>query len=653
MRAPFLALVGTVVLAAAAAGPAQARSLEFEPCAGTPDYECASLDVPLDPEARAPGALRLHVRRLVETRDGSQVLVALAGGPGQGSTRFIDDFADVLAEGLEDRQLIVLDQRGTGDSGALTCDALRSIPLTAPAARLSPRVGRCGRQLGDRRRSYTTTEAVADLEALRRGLGVQRLSLFGVSHGAYVAQRYARRYPAAVDGLVLDSPLPQDQNGPFDHPSYAAVSRILGQLCAVGRCRGITRSPLDDVRALAARLRRAPLAGRFFDARGRARAVRLGGEPALFDLLVSSDFSPRLRAALPAAMASARRGDRAPLLRLLAIDNGLADQSDGDEAPQEFSNALFFATSCQEKPVPWTTPAAPLAERGPLRRAALTALPSAVFSPFSRAAADSTLLGTKLCERWPPTAVAPVPQPGPIDAPALVLSGLTDLRTPTEGARRVASLITDASLVAVPGAGHSVVSSRLRCVETALTRFFASEAVGNPCAGRAASAYGTAPSLRAPVRLSRVPLRGLRGLGARLAAGAFATVRDAAEVVAMQGVLDRPLGFGGLRGGSACARPGEVGADGQRAVRLTFDRSSYLPGLLVSGRAVLAGRRIVSARLSVRRRPGLRTDLALAGRHLIRSVGSRRAAGRVPVRALSVRNVSVAGALGAAGRGCR
>ena len=57
------------------------------------------------------------MRRLSETREGRGVLVALAGGPGQGATEFIDDFAGILAEGLVDRQLIVLDQRGTGRSG--------------------------------------------------------------------------------------------------------------------------------------------------------------------------------------------------------------------------------------------------------------------------------------------------------------------------------------------------------------------------------------------------------------------------------------------------------------------------------------------------------------------------------------------------------
>ena len=70
--------------------------------------------MPLDPAAPGGESLALEVRRLIETRDGRGVLVALAGGPGQGATDFIDDFAGVLAEGLVDRQLIVLDQRGTG-----------------------------------------------------------------------------------------------------------------------------------------------------------------------------------------------------------------------------------------------------------------------------------------------------------------------------------------------------------------------------------------------------------------------------------------------------------------------------------------------------------------------------------------------------------
>lgn len=647
MRARLVAVLAVAFLTAGT--DAVAAPLEFAPCHGTPDYECATLPVPLDPTGTEPGTLQLGVRRLVETREASEVLVALGGGPGQGSTDFVDDFADVLAEGLEDRQLIVLDQRGTGESGALECDALSGVPAAGTAAVLLPHVGRCGEQLGDVRRFFTTAETVEDLEALRRGLGVARLSIFGISYGSYVAQRYARRYPGAVDRLVLDSPVAQDQGGPFDRTSYEAVARVLRRLCSRGRCRAITSTPVADLRRLAHRLASRPLRGRVFDFRGRPRRISLASQAELFDLLVSSDFSPALRAALPAAVRGALRGDRSPLLRLLAIDSGSSDPREFDEQnedPSEFSNALFFATTCQEKPLPWGSADAPLAERRARRDAALTALPAGAFAPFGPAAADSTQLGTALCERWPPTRVAPVPEPGPIDAPALILSGLSDLRTPTAEARRTAALISDPSLVTVVDGPHSLVSSRLACVQVALTRFFAGESVGNPCAG--ARTPGLAPPLTplAPRALRDVRTSRLHGPGARVVAGALGTLRDAARLVAAQGPLDARVRFGGLRGGAVCARPGTADAAGPRSLVIVLRRAAYVPGVRLSGRAVLRGRALVRMRLSA---PGpARGELRLRGRRVIGHWNRRTVAVRATRRALRMPGAPVARALATA-----
>lgn len=632
-----------------------ARALDFAPCAATPDYECASLPVALDPADPASGTLALHVRRLIETREAPEAIVALAGGPGQSSTRFIDDFADVLAQGLEDRQLVVVDQRGTGDSEALTCPALDAVPAaTISAEALGDRVERCGEQLGDRRRLFTTTEVVEDLDQVRRGLGLRRISLFGVSYGAYVAQRYARRHPDNVDRLVLDSPVAQDQGGPFDRSSYAAVSRVLRELCGAGRCRQITDDPVADLRRLAARLRRGPITGTVADRRGRRRTQRLAGEAALFDLLVSSDFSPYLRAALPAAIAGAVRGDVAPLLRLVALDEGSGDPSafdPGNEDAREFSNALFFATTCAEKPLPWGAPTTPLDERPRLLRQALGRLPERSFFPFGPGAVASTQIGTAACARWPVTAPRPVPAPGPIQAPVLVLSGAADLRTPAAEAERVATFFPDPAVVVVPGEAHAVVSRRRGCVQEALRRFFRESAVGDPCAGLRVRppAAGLAPL--APQDLRRVRPAGTAGRPGRLLQAAVATVRDAARVVAVQGVLDAPIAFGGLRGGSVCARPGDADRSGRRSAVMTLSGVSYVPSVRITGTATLRERRMTGAQLTVRGADDGR--LTLRGRRLRGRLGGRAIDLRLPAGAVAVAPVTVPRGLAAGPTGCR
>ena len=116
------------------------------------------------------------------------------------------------------------------------------------------------------------------------------------------------------------------------------------------------------------------------------------GEADLFNVLLAGDLNPALRALLPAAVQSALHGDPDPLLRLKALSEGLIPnvplQPRGSqaerEADEEENNALFLATSCEEKPFPWQRSAAP-ATREAEARAALHALPSADLYPFDAA----------------------------------------------------------------------------------------------------------------------------------------------------------------------------------------------------------------------------------------------------------------------------
>ena len=365
---------------------------------------------------------------------------------------------------------------------------------------------------------------------------------------------------------------------------------------------------------------RLPVQGTVYDARGRPRVVRLESPGELFDLLVASDFSPALRAALPTAIVSAARGDAAPLARLVAVDRAAAA---ADDEPEAFSSALFFTTTCLEKPQPWGSAAASLAERSHQRLDALEALGD--LPPFGLAAADSTQVGTGFCLAFTPTEVAAPPVPGPIEATALVLSGSEDLRTPTEEARRTVADLRNGTLVRVPGAGHAVVSQNIACVRRAVSRFFAGVAVGNPCDARTAVRLRPAPRV--------VSQAGVRGRGAAVAAGVLATVEDAIRMAAIAGPLSEPFRGGGLRGGRFCAHPGEIGADGRRSLLLTLRSDRFARGLGVTGSAVVTRGRLSA--LSVHLRGHGR--LVLDGRVVrARGVRARVTASRLRMPGLTV-----------------
>ena len=491
-------LVAALLAASAALAPGSASALRWTKCPRDSHFECTWLRVPLDPSHVTPGTLKLRVKRLISTRARKRALIAMAGGPGQGATSAAVDFAITMgAAARRQRQLIVFDQRGTGLSGALNCPALqrRGDALDSEGAFLE--VGTCGADLGPRRAFYTTTESVADIEALRKALNLNRVSLLGVSYGTYVAQRYAAAHPDHTERLILDSLVPQNGGDVFQLPSFRAVPRVLRELCRARACAGVTRDPFVDVGNLTARLRKSPLTGRIYDRRGRPRQASFGESSKLFDLLLAGDINPLLRVTLLAAVKAANAGDPAPLLRLDAISRY------GKLVLTDDSNGLFVTTVCEESPVPWSSPLVPIADRSLLTYSALSAVPDLAVVPFDRQVALNAGAAL-LCHYWPQTAVAPVPAPATITAPTLVLSGRDDLRTPTEQAQAAMALLPNGSFVDVAGTGHSVMTADFtRCVERSILRFLSGKKVGDPCRGHSNTFLDPAPA--PPETLSKVP----------------------------------------------------------------------------------------------------------------------------------------------------
>ncbi len=281
-----------VVAEAAAAGP-------FKACAPGSPLLCARITVPLDRSGATPGTVNLHVERLRSRGPREGALLALAGGPGEAATPYVFDWAFTLRSALQNRDLVVLDQRGTGLSGVLRCRSL-FVPVTRTPLEQAQAAERCAQSLGPRRAHYTTRDSVDDIDAVRRAVGVDKITLFGVSYGTKVALGYAAKYPQHVERLVLDSVVEPTGPGAFSQESLAAVPRILRTLCVRG-CEEITQGPAGRSRGAAV-----------LDARGFAvRAAGRRGRPA--------QARPDRPAAAPGAVVrrglrphSARRAARRP-----------------------------------------------------------------------------------------------------------------------------------------------------------------------------------------------------------------------------------------------------------------------------------------------------------------------------------------------------
>jgi pimeloyl-ACP methyl ester carboxylesterase len=532
-------IAAAAVLSAAAAlavAAPTAGALTFTRCAAGSSFRCARLDVPLDRSGSVPGKVRLFIERRPPTIGPARgAVLVLAGGPGQAATPLAAEFATLLGPALRTRDLIVLDQRGTGKSGLLRCSRLERLDAhpDASPSEVAAAGEACANTLGPARAHYATIDSVEDVEAVRQAVGAPRLTLFGTSYGTKVAEAYAKRYPAQVDGLILDSVVLPDAGDPLARSTLAALPRVLGALCSGGACARFGLDPLPDLRRLSARFDAAPGSGTAFDGRGRRRTMLLDAS-ALAQIAVSGDFDPLLRADTPAAVRAALKGDRAPLARAL-----LRAAAVETAKPAEQSNALFAATVCEEVQQLWDR-STPIPDRLAAAQATIAGFPSSTFDPFGALAELKG--GTGLCLRWPNALADPALAPGPIpDVPVLILSGRNDLRTPLEDARRLASQLPHARLVALAHVGHAVLFDDLSgCAQQAVDTFFGARRAGS-CSG---TRRAIDPTDLPPTHIRQVdPLAGLPGKPGRTVRAALLTLQDAELHAPDSGRV------GGLRGG--------------------------------------------------------------------------------------------------------
>jgi len=573
MRRLLPAVAAAAALAAAA--PAAAKDRVY-PCPGTSGFTCHRIDVPLDRTGVVPGTISLRFA-VADGPKYPQALIALTGGPGQPGVAFGPSFQNELGSVLKHRRLIVLDQRGTGGSYALNCPEVQTIDSLQPI--YPGDVGGCADRLGPGRDGFASIETAYDIDAIRQALGLDKLSMYGVSYGTWVEQQYARTFPAHVDHIVLDSVVPPGSD-PYDLRIPEAFPRVMKAICVKHGCRGITGDMYADLVAVVQRIQQqGPIAGFFFNARGGREPVKVS-ETDLLNILVSSDLNPFLMARLPAALFSARHGDDMPLLRLR---RDAAGPSDG---LGDFSSGLFVATTCLDQDLPYSY-SDPIDVRRQKADAALAAVPEQDFFPFSRPAIDVSSV-PEICLQWPdgsfrPEATGPMP-----DVPTLILSGTVDMRTSREGALALKSEIPHAQFLALSGSGHDVGDSDYTgCVDKGLQRFFADKTVGNPCRNKhvgATNAIVPPLSLSAVRPVPHLPL----ALGKVLRATAT-TVADAAfsDDEAYYAGFDDYSG-GGLRGGHYTAITTGAGD------LLLLKNVQYVPHVVVSGSAVLSGTTLVA-----------------------------------------------------------
>jgi pimeloyl-ACP methyl ester carboxylesterase len=559
----------------AAFAPSNAHGrLHLTPCTSDPGYYCGSLRVALDPAGQIPGAIAIAVAWLPHSdshRRASGTIVAVEGGPGYPSIGSRGLYRSLYAPLLTTRDLLLVDNRGTGASAAIDCPALQGAPVM-----LLRDVTSCGLQLGRAADLFGTGLAADDLAAVLAALRIGRVDLYGDSYGTFFVQAFAGRHPQSVRTIVLDGAYPVIGGSPWYPSSGPEMRRAFDLVCRRSVvCAKIPGSSPSRLERLVAAV--------------RAGSVPNVAPPDIALVMDSAGLDPLAYRDLDAAARAFFDGsDAVPLVRL--VHEAYAYEEGAGGSARRYSQGLFAAASCSDNPQAYDMrldrPARAAAWRAALARK--RAEDPNVYAPFTVdefLAMPPDYAYVLLCVTWPvPSRFHPPGQPVPPgtrfpDVPALVLTGdLDTITTPAEG-DAAARLFAHARRVIVANTGHvSALGDLNGCASVIVRRFTATGKFADGCSS-AIPALHLVPSFGRDVDdvMAATPLSGNRGSLRDLRAAAAATLA-AADALARAYQFSLTSGTG-LRGGTfAAATHGNV-------TRATLTHVAWTRDLSVSGSA--------------------------------------------------------------------
>ncbi len=429
------AIFGTLLGGSAPLAEAQA----LHPCQDRslgPSAQCGAVLVWENRAAAIGRRLHIHFAVFRARAPGRREPVFLfAGGPGQGSTELADMARAVLGPVLKTRDIVMVDQRGTGGSNLLRCVAdVVAKPQSAFGHVFDPALFAGCRGDLERHadlRFYTTEIAVEDVDDVRAALSYDRVIVWGGSYGTRIAQAYVKAHPDRVTAAVLDGVVPFDFRAPAGYAASVeqSLQRVFADCAAYSPC--ATGNP--DLAGAFGRLMERFAAGpvtasvRRPDSTGAQVSMSLG------------DFRYAVRGLLYSS-----RGARA-LPGLIHRADSTGDLSDFAQAywsraadfAETFADGLHFAIFCAED-VPFIRPAE---------------IPSLVAGSFM-----GTYLADEyrtICDEWVRAPIGPhTREPLQTGTPTVLFSGWFDPVTPPDVAERVAEHLPNSRHIVVRNEAH-------------------------------------------------------------------------------------------------------------------------------------------------------------------------------------------------------
>jgi pimeloyl-ACP methyl ester carboxylesterase len=460
----FIAILLLLTLQSASAVRQTKPKLVLTDCAiqgYTGKAKCGTYEVYENRASKKGRMITLKIVLLPATSDKREPdpFVYFAGGPGSAASDDAAGLAQAFPQILAHRDMLFVDQRGTGGSHPLDCKFYDRADLQTYLGYFFPLedVKKCRAELEPNSdlKLYITTIAADDMDEVRDALGYERLNLFGGSYGTRAALTYLKRHPQHVRAAILHGVSPTDQFMPVDFApeTERALQGVLSECLADKICSTAFPNIKEETKSVLAQLIKGPVEVEIQKPNSSERVKLKLSRDLAAEAIRYMLYSPVPASRVPLIIHLASQGNYAPLTRAaLGYRENLVATG---------SNGMYLSVTCAED-LPWIKPGE--GER----------------------MAENTFLGDyrlrqqrEACALWPRAETErDYSQPVKSDVPVLILTGQWDPVTPPSNAERISKTLSNSLNVVVPSGGHGLDGLEgMDCIDNMIVKFVESGTV--------------------------------------------------------------------------------------------------------------------------------------------------------------------------------
>ena len=414
-------------------------SISLEDCALTSpvgrqvDARCGNLIVPEDRSNPTGRQIRLNIAIVpaIKREPEPDALFLLAGGPGQSAVETFPAMITLLSNIHQDRDIVLVDQRGTGESNPLQCLGPEDEALTDEQA--LAKLKSCPEHLDADLRFYTTEIAMTDLDEIREALGYDLVNIYGASYGSRAALTYLRMFPQHVRTVTLDAVVNPEFIMFMDaaEDGQSALEHFFARCESDEDCKTTFPNLRIEFDGLLARLDETPAEITFPHPLTNKPIELTVTHRVVTNMIFNTLYVPELVATLPLSIHEAFANENyVPLIsQALLVNAGLYD-------------GMFYAVTCTED-------------------APMISLSEAVRRSEHSVFGDYTLDFVAVCDNWQKGVVSSeFRKPVVSNVPTLILSGEADPITPPWHAEKVAQYLTNDLHLVFSNMGHGNLANR-------------------------------------------------------------------------------------------------------------------------------------------------------------------------------------------------